>query len=158
MTELQRHCSKCGQDKPLGQFYRDKTRNGFHRACKSCHAVVVRQYQKAKPEKRREWGRASDRRRRSKQQAYARKRLYGLSPEHFQRLFDQQEGRCAICRTELTKPCVDHDHDTQDVRGLLCSDCNTAIGLLKDDPNIVAAAAFYLCVSRLKRQSQSLNY
>jgi hypothetical protein len=39
---------------------------------------------------------------------------------------------------------VDHNHTTGKVRGLLCSSCNGALGLFKDNPEVVAAALLYL--------------
>lgn len=56
------------------------------------------------------------------------RRKYGLSPEDYQQLFDSQEGGCALCH-RLVKLCVDHDHETGRVRGLLCNECNFAIGV-----------------------------
>jgi len=60
-----------------------------------------------------------------------------------------QEGRCAICGTQdpgRNWPSfnVDHDHATGRVRGLLCANCNDAIGKLKDDPTLLHRAAEYL--------------
>ena len=81
-------------------------------------------------------------------------RVYGISPERFQEMLLAQHGVCAIChlpeRTErnhlLT---VDHDHETGQVRALLCSQCNRAIGLLSDDPAVIRAAADYVQVHRV---------
>jgi hypothetical protein len=63
-------------------------------------------------------------------------------------LLAAQGGICAICGgppTGMGKSYhVDHDHETGIVRGLLCSNCNTALGLLGDDPSRLAAAIRYL--------------
>lgn len=76
-----------------------------------------------------------------------RLRVYGLTPEDYDALLAKQDRACAICR----EPCrtgdalvVDHDHDTGAVRGLLCRTCNLALGYLRDDPDLIAAAAAYL--------------
>lgn len=80
----------------------------------------------------------------SRQQAL---RKYGLRPEDYDTLLDNQNGVCAIC-SEPPKPgrrlAVDHDHTTGEVRGLLCSPCNTALGLFKDRIRLLAAAIVYL--------------
>lgn len=82
-----------------------------------------------------------------------RLRLLGLTPEDYDRMLAEQGGRCATCGTD--KPWsrsgrfpVDHDHDTGHVRGLLCHPCNQALGLLKDDPDTLAAMVEYLRRSR----------
>ena len=77
---------------------------------------------------------------------------YGLTEESYQALLRAQEGRCAICATDQPLRCrsllyVDHCHTTGTVRGLLCHPCNAAIGLLKDDPALLAKAAAYLTSS-----------
>lgn len=81
-----------------------------------------------------------------KANAYYRK-LYKLTLEKYGRLFFAQCGVCAIC-SEPAAPdralVVDHDHDTGKVRGLLCGTCNSAIGLLRDDTEVIVQAALYL--------------
>ena len=74
------------------------------------------------------------------------RRKYGMTIEEYDRLFDEQDGVCAICgRTNGNKRlAVDHDHTTGWVRGLLCHSCNVAIGLLGDDIERVAAMLEYL--------------
>jgi len=71
---------------------------------------------------------------------------YGLTAEDVSAMALAQGGACAICRSPFTeKPFhVDHSHDSGVVRGLLCSNCNTALGLLGDDPDIANQAANYL--------------
>lgn len=68
---------------------------------------------------------------------------YGLTPEAFEALAVQQERRCAICRR--ARPlCVDHDHQTGRVRGLLCRSCNQALGVFGDTRDGIMAALQYL--------------
>lgn len=59
---------------------------------------------------------------------------------------DAQDYRCAVCGEPPTRRRldVDHDHKTGAVRGLLCSDCNIALGKFRDDPDRLRAAADYL--------------
>lgn len=71
---------------------------------------------------------------------------YGLAPEQLRSLESAHGDRCAICRNEGNGRalCVDHDHSTGEVRGLLCAGCNAAIGMMKDSPLRLRAAAAYL--------------
>lgn len=75
-------------------------------------------------------------------------RNYGLSSAEFDQKRLAQQGRCAICRSLPDEPhgvlVVDHCHMTDRVRQLLCNNCNTAIGLLRDDPVTAAKLAAYL--------------
>jgi len=79
-----------------------------------------------------------------------KKRLlkYGITPEQHQQMLEDQSLCCAIClRTETEegrKFSIDHDHLTGKVRGLLCFQCNTGIGKLQDDPEILRRAIAYL--------------
>lgn len=78
---------------------------------------------------------------------YARQRKYGLTEEKFNALLESQGGVCAICSQEFkgTRDCnVDHNHETGEVRGLLCHDCNTGIGSLGDDCERLSRAIEYL--------------
>lgn len=67
---------------------------------------------------------------------------YGLTPEQYDQMYVRQGGRCAVCR-DASKLCVDHDHDTGEVRALLCNHCNTALGHLREDPLRIRALAAY---------------
>lgn len=79
-------------------------------------------------------------------------RKYGITLATYIRMGEEQNWLCAICfepETELRggvlRPlCVDHDHATKKVRGLLCTACNTGIGKLRDDPKLLASAITYL--------------
>jgi len=77
---------------------------------------------------------------------------YNLTYEQYAKMLLGQNGVCSICglpetvkqKGKLRPLSVDHCHRTNTVRGLLCSRCNTAIGLLGDDINIMASAISYL--------------
>jgi hypothetical protein len=80
---------------------------------------------------------------------------YGLTPEDYQDLFNLQEGKCAICRrapdgngVSKHNLVVDHDHDSGQVRALLCDFCNRGLGIFRDDPELLDEAAKYLRAHR----------
>jgi Autographiviridae endonuclease VII len=75
---------------------------------------------------------------------------YGISLAEYDALLAKQNGACAICRRRSTRMlCVDHCHVTGMVRGLLCHECNAALGYLKDDQaSLVAALAYLGALSR----------
>jgi hypothetical protein len=77
---------------------------------------------------------------------YKIRKKYGISREDWLFLWNMQDGRCATCRIDLTqvKVCVDHDHNTNEVRGLLCNECNHGLGKFKDDAETLMRAAQYV--------------
>jgi hypothetical protein len=86
-------------------------------------------------------------RRRKQSRARTAERTYGISPEDNHELFLYQNGRCWLCQkaTGATKSlAVDHDHQTDEVRGRLCGPCNQFIGKLGDDPEKAANLLRYL--------------
>lgn len=82
------------------------------------------------------------------------KATYGLDWDEFVILYNKAEGRCEICNTFLElapkgggrdkAACVDHDHITGVVRGVLCRSCNVALGHLKDSKERAYNAFKYL--------------
>jgi uncharacterized protein with PIN domain len=72
-------------------------------------------------------------------------RVYQTTIEDLQKLFESQSV-CPICQRPLSevKVCIDHDHATNKVRGLLCNECNLGLGFFKDDPDRLRSALFYL--------------
>ena len=71
-------------------------------------------------------------------------RKYGLNTETYWQMVEESKGLCAACGEPMKKICVDHDHKTDRVRGLLCHPCNVTLGLMKDDPVRLEKAAAYL--------------
>lgn len=117
------HCSLCKQIKPATEFYLSNTNaNGLHGWCKSC----------------------SDRR----AVENGRKRLFGVSPEAFAAMLKAQGGCCAICKSPEDQSkkafCIDHDHQTGAVRGILCTQCNSLLGMAKDKISTLHEAIHYL--------------
>ena len=88
-----------------------------------------------------------------KQVAYLRKCKYGITSEQYDVLMQEQSGLCKICHTQevvvkrnskTQSLSVDHNHETGEIRGLLCNNCNTLIGLAREDISILENAADYL--------------
>ena len=127
-------CLKCGKPKPVTEFARDKhSKRGHTPYCKTCRSKWAREFRKTnQPERKRSLAK------------------YGLTHDDYERMHAAQGGRCAICGTTESKGhggkhlAVDHDHETGEVRGLLCGNCNRGIGWLNDDPDVVQRAADYL--------------
>lgn len=74
-------------------------------------------------------------------------RRFKIRPEEYDNLLAAQGGTCAICRgtcpTQENMP-VDHDHDTGEIRGILCVTCNAGVGMFRDDPALLSDAIVYL--------------
>lgn len=81
----------------------------------------------------------------NKQKYYltAIKNNYGLSPEDYLNLLEKQNHRCAICNQER-KLQVDHCHETNKIRGLLCMACNVGLGMLNDNEEGLLKAVKYV--------------
>jgi hypothetical protein len=147
-------CTKCGDTLPPSEFYaasRNVRRRGLHSWCKTCVADDTRSRRAVQTDDDKERLAVANRARQR------RKRLakYGLTVDDYELMLAQQNGVCAICGMPETvrQPhradggeslAIDHDHATGRVRGLLCMMCNTAIGKLKDDPELLRSAAHYL--------------
>lgn len=74
-----------------------------------------------------------------------RKQKYGITREDYRGMLTQQDGRCMICTVRLNDELrVDHNHKTGQVRALLCSNCNSGLGLFQEDPVRLNSAVEYL--------------
>jgi hypothetical protein len=138
-------CSKCGLVLPIDAFGRDRSRKyGRASACKACYIRHRKAYYIAN---------------RARVIAKAKWRLlrdkYGLSESAYIALLEVQQNRCKICGISLipiapygkrsgSTACVDHDHATGRVRGLLCGPCNMGLGHFGDDIVRLGRAIIYL--------------
>lgn len=78
---------------------------------------------------------------------HTRKRAYGMEWGDFEKMLKAQKYKCAICKAKFesdTDACVDHDHKTNKVRGLLCNSCNNGLGRFMDNIKYLEAAISYL--------------
>ena len=140
-------CNRCRAIKPLPDFSVVNKNRGpqRHSVCRACRREQFRQ-----------WSKTPRGRERKRVRVMARE--YNLSVEDYDALHATQGGVCAICRRPesyvnprngtVQRLCVDHDHLTGKVRGLLCRDCNGGLGLYQDDSGRLRAAANYLDSSR----------
>lgn len=134
-------CTKCGVEKPLTEFWRDRSKKHGHSArCKVCKTSAHNQYRRERGyDKKRYWKNPQKERERHLI------RKYGLDLAGYERLFVKQDGACAVCGKRQKRAFdVDHDHVTGVVRGLLCTSCNRMIGHAGDSPENLEAAASYL--------------
>lgn len=131
-----KRCSRCCRFLPLSEFSIGKDLRPRSR-CMDCGREHSREQRVKYPERHREIRRKSQ-----------FKRKYGISINDYNTLFKNQGGKCAICKTHQndlpSSLVIDHDHITDRVRGLLCSNCNLAIGLLKENVDTLDNAIIYL--------------
>lgn len=122
-------CAKCGMSKPEDQFPRNKNyADGRHCNCKTCHNAQVRE---------------SRRRLHGGSRHYHLKRRYGIGAADVAAMIEEQGGLCPICRKRPAVH-VDHDHESNAVRGILCEMCNGGLGQFKDDVDRIRSAISYL--------------
>ncbi len=130
-------CSKCRETKLLELFSKKSdTKDGKDSWCKACTCKNAIKWASKNPRRIRDGN---------------LQRNYGISLEKFEQIKRDQNGTCAICLTSELRYStrhhdlsVDHNHLTGKVRGLLCNNCNRAMGMLKDNFEIVLQAARYL--------------
>lgn len=131
-------CTKCGLDKPTTNFYaRSDTKHKIFSWCKSCHSRTYFERKKQNPQAYYE----------SRMKAHYKSK-YGLALADVQQLYDKQKGQCAICRHKTERLEIDHCHTTGKIRGMLCHQCNSAIGHLGDSTHQIIRALFYLLGKR----------
>jgi hypothetical protein len=85
----------------------------------------------------------SDECRKVRERSSYKKRLYGISDSQYDKMLVEQEAKCLICR-QIKRLVIDHCHVNGHARGLLCSNCNSGIGLLGDNVTNLENAVLYL--------------
>jgi len=144
---MTKKCYSCGIEKPITQFsptspYKGQPR--FRGDCKECNAAnQIRRYH-LNPEKSRATARIWKTNNPQKVIDNKRWNEYRLRPGDFEKLVQDQDGKCAICGDDLKFPHIDHCHATGKVRGILCSACNTGLGKLGDSVESLKRAVRYL--------------
>lgn len=116
-----KECLDCKQNLPVSEFIVSK--NGkLHSLCKTCKRERFKRYQRS----------------------YGRFKRYNLTLEDYERMYDEQNGKCYICNSNEKILHIDHNHNTNVVRKLLCKKCNLAIGLAKEDVKVLENMIKYL--------------
>lgn len=139
-------CRRCNEEKLKSEFHKySASPDGLNYMCKSCFIIY-----RNSPEERKQRGTSSKYTLGTKEydrDCYLRS-VYKITLFEYNALLKEQNYSCAICGITqdklLQNLCVDHDHLTQNVRGLLCPECNQGIGKLKDNINILQNAIIYL--------------
>ena len=117
-------CSSCKQSLPESFFHKRKYQSGnmgLQPKCKKCSTNNRRQYYKPHEFMRRK---------------------FLLTEDQYDDLMKNE--KCQICNVELIKKCIDHCHTTNKIRGVLCNNCNTALGLVGDNINTLQTMIGYL--------------
>ena len=132
---MTKKCSTCKTEKSFTEFNKNKNgKFGLHNQCRSCTKLwkPSEEQKERYNERTRNWN---------------RKKLSGFTVEDYNNKLKEQDYRCAICKTDdpgATNWHADHNHKTNEKRGILCHKCNTGLGLLKDDIDILCSAIEYL--------------
>jgi hypothetical protein len=129
---MTRTCKVCSIEKPITDFYKNskKPHVSYSHVCKRC--TLDRRKATVTPEIRKD--------------SILRHR-YGISLERYNEMLAEQNGVCLICELpplEGKVLVVDHCHTTARVRGLLHSNCNSLLGMAKDNPVVLKNAIRYL--------------
>lgn len=156
-------CTKCNTEHPDDMFRTDRSRtSGRYPYCKPCEkagkqAWYLKNIDHVK-------SKAKSNRSKNKDQYAARsmawrkrnpdrvksiglKSTFGITLENYSQMLTDQHGVCAICKIppeEGVWMCVDHDHQTGKIRGLLCHSCNKMLGFAKDKEDNLESAISYL--------------
>jgi len=144
IEDYMKTCTKCKEEKLVNNFYRKRAASdGLFSYCKVCEGNRVKKYWSENKDKWRKTRRLSN-------NNYRWKHNYGIDfcTKKYNEMFEQQNGCCKICNTHQSKLNrslhVDHCHKTKEVRGLLCSGCNTGLGLFIDNKEFLLNACKYL--------------
>lgn len=128
LQEGQKLCPKCTEVKELSQFYKSKEHwTGRASYCIDCYRRMYKIH-----------GRTSE---------YRLTKRYGITSAQLAAMLNAQSNKCLICQGDLDRPHIDHNHQTGQIRGILCHWCNTGLGMFKDNPEFLESAIRYLQTS-----------
>lgn len=127
-------CSECRQFFNASHFHPEpRNKDGLNGICRKCRNKKATTWQRLNP--------------RTKRNTHLKSK-FGITVDQFDELLAKQNHCCAICMSPDSKGRgtfhVDHCHQTGQIRGLLCHDCNTGIGKLGDSPEALKKAVDYL--------------
>ena len=168
MAKQRQHkvCISCGKEFPATTEFFHKhtsTKDKLQAECRQCRNIKSREYYHNNIDKYREngkkWRKENPEKYKKAREAYKERYheyklqwKYKISKKDFNLLFESQNGVCAICgkpetrkqKGVLKRLSVDHDHETGEIRGLVCHRCNTLLGMAEDNIEILENAILYL--------------
>ena len=139
---MEKICAKCKNKKNLNDFAKGNAyKDGRRGTCKSCHAAYMKQYYYDNPEKTK---------RKNKQIRHNWKK-HKISEEDYKNLLSLHGGKCHSCKINNATN-IDHSHECcpgayscgRCVRGVLCHNCNSSLGLLKDSRQNIIGLLQYI--------------
>lgn len=133
-------CIECGLELPANSKFftrKELSPDGLEYRCRECNRKIHNKYYLENS---------------AKILSKKREKTYGLSHDEYKRLLRKQEEVCAICgkpetlkiKGKVATLSVDHNHNTGEIRGLLCSRCNRGLGVFNDDIGLLKKAVAYL--------------
>lgn len=136
-----RTCVGCGETKPHSEYYKRQDGQVSGNKCRQCRSRAAL-----------DWWYRDLVKNRHEQNRNKQARRYGMTREQYDSELDRRQGQCDMCGEVNGSLCVDHDHKCCPgdgscgacVRGFLCRMCNTALGMMRDDPSRLRAALDYL--------------
>jgi predicted HNH restriction endonuclease len=141
-SNLENFCTSCNKQKTFEDFYKAHGKSSKNRPigrkshCKDCVKEQRKIYY------------STPKGRKYAQEKSWRENGFNFTVEEYEEKLIEQGGTCAICNRDKnkngTRLCVDHDHTTGQVRGLLCHDCNTSLGKFNDDTEMLQKAIDYI--------------
>lgn len=168
-SDHKKACKNCGVVKLISDFgAHPNNQGGSLHKCKDCLLRQHKEWRDVNAEAVRRKARTTTRARRVVTPPEARaasvrkwmlKAKYGLTESAFKSMLESQNGKCAICRVSFSArkwgksaANVDHDHETDAVRAILCTMCNTGLGCFQDKPTALKEAISYLEKHALKHK------
>ena len=129
---VQTHCNRGHEFTPENTYYTPKTyagRSTPNKRCIACH---------------KQWKVDNREQHLTKMRDSNFKLKYGISAAEYDKMVEEQEGKCAICSSVPKKLFVDHNHRTEKVRALLCRLCNAGLGMFLENQTLLQNAVRYL--------------
>ena len=145
-TDGKKQCSKCDDYLPWDSFDRRRLDGKLylHSNCKACRRVGWDRWVENNKEHYQKVKKKGQDLLHHQHKKYERR---GITKEEYDIVFETQKGLCAICQKppkDKQSLAMDHNHETNEFRGLLCKECNRALGLFGDNINILTNAVLYL--------------
>lgn len=136
-------CPACKESKPHGDFNKSIARaDGLQTECRICKASRDKKYHEKNRDK------IIERKSRPENRLNRKAKQYGISSQELSDLIISSSGLCQICK-EKPGTHIDHCHETNKVRGILCTQCNVGLGMFRDNPKFLQSAGNYLVLATI---------